>query len=253
MALDQVRGGANLIDVNMDEGMLDSERAMTEFLNYIATEPDIARVPIMIDSSKWSVIVGRAEMRAGQAGRQLDQPEGRRRRLPAEGGGGPALRRRRRGDGVRRAGPGRHHRAQGRDLPARLRAADRARRLRSVRHHLRSEHPRHRHRPRGAQRLRDQLHRGDAHHQGDLPGREDQRRRQQPVVLVPRQRRRARGDPLGVPVSRDQGRHGHGHRQRRPAGRLRGHSEGLCSSTSRTSSSTAGPTPPSGWSSSPRR
>ncbi|HZP47794.1 MAG TPA: methionine synthase [Vicinamibacterales bacterium] len=56
VALDQVRGGANLIDVNMDEGMLDSERAMTEFLNYIATEPEIARVPIMIDSSKWSVI-----------------------------------------------------------------------------------------------------------------------------------------------------------------------------------------------------
>jgi 5-methyltetrahydrofolate--homocysteine methyltransferase len=57
VALDQVRGGANLIDVNMDEGMLDSERAMTEFLNYIATEPEIARVPIVIDSSKWSVIL----------------------------------------------------------------------------------------------------------------------------------------------------------------------------------------------------
>src|SRR5262249_1587078 len=50
VALEQVRGGANLIDVNMDEGMLDSERAMTDFLNYIATEPEIARVPIMIDS-----------------------------------------------------------------------------------------------------------------------------------------------------------------------------------------------------------
>ena len=57
VALDQVRGGANLIDVNMDEGMLDSEQAMTQFLNYIATEPEIARVPIMIDSSKWSVIL----------------------------------------------------------------------------------------------------------------------------------------------------------------------------------------------------
>jgi 5-methyltetrahydrofolate--homocysteine methyltransferase len=57
VALDQVRGGANLIDVNMDEGMLDSERAMTDLLNYIATEPEIARVPVMIDSSKWSVIL----------------------------------------------------------------------------------------------------------------------------------------------------------------------------------------------------
>jgi len=56
VALEQVRGGANIIDVNMDEGMLDSEHAMTTFLNYIATEPEIARVPVMIDSSKWSVL-----------------------------------------------------------------------------------------------------------------------------------------------------------------------------------------------------
>ena len=56
VALDQVRGGANILDVNMDEGLLDSERAMTEFLNLIATEPEIARLPVMIDSSKWSVI-----------------------------------------------------------------------------------------------------------------------------------------------------------------------------------------------------
>jgi 5-methyltetrahydrofolate--homocysteine methyltransferase len=56
VAAEQVRNGANIIDVNMDEGMLDSEQAMTTFLNYIGTEPEIARVPIMIDSSKWSVI-----------------------------------------------------------------------------------------------------------------------------------------------------------------------------------------------------
>jgi 5-methyltetrahydrofolate--homocysteine methyltransferase len=56
VALDQVRAGANLLDVNMDEGMLDSEQAMTTFLNLIATEPEIARIPVMIDSSKWSVI-----------------------------------------------------------------------------------------------------------------------------------------------------------------------------------------------------
>jgi 5-methyltetrahydrofolate--homocysteine methyltransferase len=56
VALDQVRGGANILDVNMDEGMLDSEACMTEFLNYIATEPEIARIPVMVDSSKWSVI-----------------------------------------------------------------------------------------------------------------------------------------------------------------------------------------------------
>jgi len=56
VALDQVRGGANILDVNMDEGMLDSEQSMTTFLNLIATEPEVARVPVMIDSSKWSVI-----------------------------------------------------------------------------------------------------------------------------------------------------------------------------------------------------
>jgi len=56
VALDQVRGGANILDVNMDEGMLDSEQAMTTFLNLIATEPEIARVPIVVDSSKWSVL-----------------------------------------------------------------------------------------------------------------------------------------------------------------------------------------------------
>ncbi len=56
VAKQQVEGGAQIIDVNMDEGMLDSEAAMVQFLNLIASEPDIARVPIMIDSSKWSVI-----------------------------------------------------------------------------------------------------------------------------------------------------------------------------------------------------
>jgi 5-methyltetrahydrofolate--homocysteine methyltransferase len=56
VAVEQVRNGANLIDVNMDEGLLDSERCMTDFLNLIATEPEVARVPIMIDSSKWSVL-----------------------------------------------------------------------------------------------------------------------------------------------------------------------------------------------------
>jgi 5-methyltetrahydrofolate--homocysteine methyltransferase len=56
VAVDQVNGGANILDVNMDEGMIDGEAAMTRFLNLIATEPDIARIPVMIDSSKWSVI-----------------------------------------------------------------------------------------------------------------------------------------------------------------------------------------------------
>src|SRR5579864_4070524 len=56
VARQQVAAGAQVLDVNMDEGLLDSAKAMTTFLNLIAAEPDIARVPIMIDSSKWEVI-----------------------------------------------------------------------------------------------------------------------------------------------------------------------------------------------------
>jgi 5-methyltetrahydrofolate--homocysteine methyltransferase len=56
VARQQVENGANMLDVNMDEGMLDSEAAMVTFLNLLAAEPDISRVPIMVDSSKWSVI-----------------------------------------------------------------------------------------------------------------------------------------------------------------------------------------------------
>lgn len=56
VARDQVEGGAQIIDVNMDEGMIDGKEAMVKFLNLIAAEPDIARVPVMIDSSKWEII-----------------------------------------------------------------------------------------------------------------------------------------------------------------------------------------------------
>ncbi|MCB0507486.1 MAG: dihydropteroate synthase, partial [Bacteroidetes bacterium] len=56
VAMDQVRGGAQILDVNMDEGMIDGEKAMVKFLNLIASEPDIAKIPIMIDSSKWEII-----------------------------------------------------------------------------------------------------------------------------------------------------------------------------------------------------
>jgi 5-methyltetrahydrofolate--homocysteine methyltransferase len=56
VALEQVQGGAQIIDINMDEGMIDGEKAMVKFLHLIASEPDISRVPIMIDSSKWEII-----------------------------------------------------------------------------------------------------------------------------------------------------------------------------------------------------
>ena len=60
-----------MLDVNMDEGMIDSEAAMTRFLNLIGSEPDIARIPIMIDSSKWSVIEAGLKCVQGKSGREL--------------------------------------------------------------------------------------------------------------------------------------------------------------------------------------
>ncbi len=67
IARDQVEGGAQILDVNMDEGMLDGVYAMTTFLNLIASEPDIARIPIMIDSSKWDIIVAGLKCVQGKA------------------------------------------------------------------------------------------------------------------------------------------------------------------------------------------
>ncbi|MDJ1158631.1 methionine synthase [Chelatococcus sp. SYSU_G07232] len=67
VARDQVANGAQVIDVNMDEGLLDSEKAMTEFLNLVASEPDIARVPVMVDSSKFHVIEAGLKCLQGKA------------------------------------------------------------------------------------------------------------------------------------------------------------------------------------------
>ena len=67
VARDQVENGAQVIDVNMDEGLLDSERAMTTFLNLVAAEPDIARVPVMVDSSKFKVIEAGLKCLQGKA------------------------------------------------------------------------------------------------------------------------------------------------------------------------------------------
>ena len=67
VARDQVEGGAQVLDVNMDEGLLDSEAKMTEFLNLLGAEPDIAKLPIMVDSSKWSVIEAGLKTLQGKA------------------------------------------------------------------------------------------------------------------------------------------------------------------------------------------
>ena len=90
---------------------------MTTFLRLVASEPDIARVPVMIDSSKWSVIEAGPEVRAGQGDRQLDQPQGGRGALPRRARADPPLRRGRRRDGLRRG------RARPRPSRARSRSA----------------------------------------------------------------------------------------------------------------------------------
>ena len=108
VARQQVEGGAQIIDVNMDEGMLDSKAAMEKFLRLIAGESEIARVPVMVDSSKMGSNRGWTEMFAGQRHRQFPQHEGRRREVYCAGQAGPSLRRGGYRDGVRRTGAGRH-------------------------------------------------------------------------------------------------------------------------------------------------
>ena len=163
-----------------------------------------------------------AQVPAGQGHRQFDQPEGRRAAVPPAGPPAASVRRRGRRDVVRRTGAGRHGRAQGRDLQALLSPADGNGGLSGRRHHLRPEHLRGRDRHRAARSLLARFHRGHREDPGRLPVRAGERRRQQRLVLVPRQRRRARGDAFGVPVPRHSQWHGHGDRQRRPAGHLRG-------------------------------
>jgi 5-methyltetrahydrofolate--homocysteine methyltransferase len=92
VARQQVENGAQVIDVNMDEGMLDGAEAMRTFLNLIAAEPDIARVPVMIDSSKWEVIEAGLKCVQGKPYRELHLHEGGRGYVPRAGGKLPVLR-----------------------------------------------------------------------------------------------------------------------------------------------------------------
>jgi 5-methyltetrahydrofolate--homocysteine methyltransferase len=94
VALEQVRGGANILDVNMDADLLESEQAMTTFLNLLATEPEVARIPIMVDSSRWSVL---------EAGLQCVQGKGIANSISLKEGEEPFLEQARR---IRRYGAG---------------------------------------------------------------------------------------------------------------------------------------------------
>ena len=202
--------------------MLDSESGDGALPELIAAEPDIARVPVMIDSSKWTVI---------EAGLKCVQGKAIVNSISLKEGEEAFLEQARK---VRRYGAAVvvmafDEQGQADTVERKVAICERAYRLLTERvrlsargHHLRPEHLRGRDRHRGAQRLRRWLHRGDAPDQGDAAARAGERRRQQRVVLVPRQRAGARGDALGVPLPRDRRRHGHGDRQCRPARDLRG-------------------------------
>ena len=187
IARDQVENGAQVIDVNMDEGLLESEQAMVTFLNLIASEPDIARVPVMIDSSKFRIIEAGLKCVQGKAVvNSISMKEGEEEFIKH------AKVVRRHGAAVvvmafDEKGQADTFAAQDRDLRARLQDFDGAMRLPARRHHLRSEHLCDRDRHRGAQQLRRRLHRSCALDPGEPARRAHLGRRVEPFVRVPRQ------------------------------------------------------------------
>ena len=226
VAREQVEAGANIIDVNMDEGMLDGEAAMTKFLNLIAAEPEISRVPIMVDSSKWSVIEAGLKCVQGKAiVNSISLKEGEEQFLHYA-----RL--------VRRYGAAVvvmafDEQGQATEADRKVAIAERAYRLLTEEVGMPPEDiifdPNILTVATGIEEHNNyavNFFEAIAPDQSALPGRQDLGRREQRFVLVPRQRRGARGDPLGVSLPRDPRRHGHGHRQRRAAGGLRRDSAG---------------------------
>ena len=166
IARQQVESGAQMIDVNMDEGMLDSQAAMVTFLQLMASEPDISRVPVVIDSSKWSVI---------EAGLKCVQGKGVVNSISLKEGEEEFVRQ---ATLVRRYGAAVivmafDEQGQADTAERKVEICARCYRILTERvglpargHHLRSQHLRHRHRDRGARRLRAGVHRGHPPDQG---------------------------------------------------------------------------------------
>ena len=198
---------------------------MARFLNLIAAEPDIARVPVMIDSSHWPAI--EAGLRS-VAGKPVVNS------ISLKEGEAPFLEQARL---VRRYGAAVvvmafDEQGQAETPERKLAICERAYRLltergglRCRRHHLRPQYLRRRHWYRRARRLRPRLHRGRPPDQGQVAGGSCLGRGLQHLVRVPRQQHRPRGDARSLPLSRGRRRHGHGHRQCRSARGLRGHSK----------------------------
>jgi cobalamin-dependent methionine synthase I len=224
VAKQQVEDGAQIIDVNMDEGMLDSEAAMRRFLNFIASDPAVSRVPIMIDSSKFSVIEAGLQCAQGKCVvNSISLKEGE------EAFVDHAKRVRRYGAAV--IVMAFDEQGQADTIERKVSICERSYGILTEKLGFPPEDiifdpeyfcdcDRHR----GAQRVRGEFHRSVSANQRALPALPRERRREQRVVLLPRQRAGAPGHPRGVSLPRHSRRHGHGHRQRGPAHGLRGHS-----------------------------
>ena len=217
VARDQVANGAQIIDVNMDEGLINSKAAMVEFLNLVAAEPDIARVPVMIDSSKFSVI---------EAGLKCVQGKPIVNSISMKEGEEEFLRQARlvRAYGAAVVVMAFDEQGQADTLERKVAICARAYKLLTEQAGFPPEDI-----------VFDPnifaVATGIEEHNGygvafieatrriraELAARAYLGRRLQPVVLVPRQRAGARGDARRLPLSRHPGGHGHGHRQRRPA------------------------------------
>ena len=220
VARQQVENGAQIIDVNMDEAMLDSQAAMVRFLNLMAGEPEIARVPVMIDSSKWSVI---------EAGLQCIQGKGIVNSISMKEGEAEF---KRQATLVRRYGAAAvvmafDEKGQADTFARKTQICARAYRVLvdevgfapediifdpnifAIATGI-EEHDNY------AVDFIEATRWIKAH----LPGAKVSGRRLERELLVPRQRAGARGDSHRVPVPRHPGRHGHGHRQRRHGRRL---------------------------------
>ncbi len=197
----QVDAGAQIVDVCMDDGLIDGPAAMRTFLNLMASEPEIARVPVMIDSSKWEVLAAGLEATQGKSvvnSISLKEGEAEFLRRAAE---------------IHRFGAAAvvmlfDERGQADTCERKVEVAERAyklltgQRISARRHHFRPQRA-----GRGdghcrTRRLRQGLYRRDALDQGEPAPREGLGRRVEPLVRLPRQQHRARGDALGVPLPR---------------------------------------------------
>ena len=255
VAAQQVENGAQVIDVNMDEGMIDGVAAMDRFLKLVASEPDISRVPVMVDSSKWEVIEAGLKCVQGKPIVNSISHEGGRGEVPRAGPAVPQVRRRRGRDGLRRGRPGRQPRAPQGDLRARLpdpRPSEVGFPAEDIIFDPNvfavatgiEEHATY-----GAG-----LHRGHPLDQGrTCPGALVSGGISNVSFSVPRQQPGPRGDPRGLPLPRDRGRASTWASSTPAPWRSTTRSTPSCGTGSRTSSSTGAPTPPSGCSRSPRR